>query len=228
MTSLRAFVLSLAAVAAAAGPGRAGFITYTSSADFFAAVGGTPFVTEGYETYPIDGTIAPGTTLNGITYTAFPLSSDGVNSTLGRIDNLYGRIGSAGLGLQDGGDATSFFFPGESMTVTFASPVFAVGIFFNVVPSPAGSLFVQTPVGTTAAGGPTFDQGTLYFAGLISDTPFATATVGGTADAAGGFTLDDLTYTNALPPGVFTPVPPTLLAAVAGVGLLARFRRRAA
>ena len=78
--------------------------------------------------------------------------------------------------------------------MAFTVPVFAVGIFFNVAISPDDSLFIKTPDGTATTGGPTYDQGTLYFSGLISDTPFTTATFGGDSDIGSGFTVDNLTF----------------------------------
>ena len=191
-------------------PAVAGLATYTSSADFFSALGSTPFVTEGYEGLPINSLINPGDTVHGITYDVFPAGSQG------RIDNLFNGFGTADLALQRGADDASFFFPGDSMSITLPSPVTAIGIFFNVSISPAGSLFIQTPVGTATTGGPSYDQSTFYFAGLTSDAPFTTATIGGDATLASGFNLDTLSYAAAE-----IPVPEPGSPWMAGSGVLA-------
>ncbi|MDX1961927.1 MAG: hypothetical protein SFX18_02160 [Pirellulales bacterium] len=190
--------------------------TYTSSADFFTALGATPFVTETYESYPINSTIPAGTLLNGINYDSFPIGADG------RVDNNYNRLGDASLALQRGLNSFAFFFPGESFSVTFENPVYGVGIFFNVVESPVDSLFINTPVGNALTGGATYDQGTLYFAGLISDTPFSSVTIGGDATIGSGYNVDNLTY-------VTNPIPePSAWMVTAGLLGLACWVRRGA
>jgi hypothetical protein len=168
----------------------AAVLTYSSSASFFAGLGSRPFTTEGYESFPINSTISSGTTLNGITYSSFP------TGTIGRIDDIYNKLGNASLALQRGVDSTSFFFPGESFSVAFAAPVSAIGIFFNANIAPTNSLFIQTAEGTARTGGATYDTGTLYFAGLISDTTFTTATIGGLL-AGSTFNVDNLTLAQA-------------------------------
>ena len=158
-----------------------------SSTHFCAALCSRPFLTESYESLPINSTIPAETTLNVITYVNFPVYTEG------QIYYLFCRIGDASLSLQRGGNNTSFL-PKESFSVAFTVPVFAVWIFFNVAISPRDSLFIKTPVGTATTGGPTYDQGTLYFSDLISDTPFTTATFCGDSDIGSGFTVDNLTF----------------------------------
>lgn len=183
---------------------------YTHSADFFTALGATPFITETYETLDWDTIIPSGTTLHGITYNGFPTDSSG-----GRIDHIYDSLGDAGLGLARLPD--DFFRQGESFSVTFPWPVTAVSIFFNALPTIGDDdLYIFTPVGTAGTGGlaANYDVRTLFFAGLISDTPFTTATFGSKSAPDGSpFTVDNLTY---------TPVPGTLLllgSGLAGLGL---------
>ncbi len=52
-----------------------------------------------------------------------------------------------------------------------------------------------TPVGTASTGGSTYDFDSFFFAGLISDTPFSSTTIGsGVLPNGSAFNLDNLTY----------------------------------
>jgi hypothetical protein len=192
---------------------------FTSSAAFLSALGSTA-ITETYESLPLNSLIPAGSTIDGITYTSFPTDADGAEAE-GRIDNLFNSLGNQSLALQrDDEDPalTGFFFPGDSMTVSFPSPVDAVGIFFNVGVSPVGSLTVTTTAGS-AGNGPSYDVSTLYFVGLISDTPFTSATIGGDLTVTTGFNLDNLTYAP-------IPEPASLILLATGLVTLAARRRR--
>ena len=182
-------LLAVCLVLASATGANAATITYTDSTAFFAALGATPFTTETYEGLPVNSTIPAGATVNGITYTSFPAGTSGrIDGTV--VNRLLSLTGSQ-----------NFFFPGQSMDVSFA-PTTAIGVFFNVAVSPANSLFIQTPVGT-AFNGPLYDQSTFYFVGLISDSPFSSARIGSTPSAQSGYNLDNLTRAT----GPTTPVP---------------------
>ncbi|MEO5740518.1 MAG: PEP-CTERM sorting domain-containing protein [Vicinamibacterales bacterium] len=204
-TLLAAWLVLASAVGA-----NAATITFTDSAAFFAALGATPYTTETYEGLAVNTTISPGTTVNGITYSSFPAG------TSGRIDNTFNRIGDRSLALTG---SQNFFLPGQSIDVSFA-PTTAIGVFFNVNPSAPNSLFIQTAVGT-AGNGPAYDQSTLYFVGLISDSPFSSARIGGTTGAQ-SFNLDNLTLATGT-----TSVPEPASMFLLGSGLLAlRMRAR--
>ncbi len=200
------------------GTARADVVTYTSSADFFAALGDTPIVIEDYESYDLEMTIPSGTELNGVTYTSWPTEFGGL------IGDAFANLDSQGLyverdGLPGQGDGDFFFNP-ESFTAQFSTSVTAVGMFFNVVASDdvSGYMFINTPVGQASTGGSTPDTGTFFFAGLISTDPFNGAVIGSTADAPSGWNADNL---------IMAPIPePTALACLlVGLGI-ASVRRR--
>ena len=73
-------------------------------------------------------------------------------------------------------------------------PYLAPGMSFEYT---SGAI-IETPVGTTATGGFEPDMGTFFFAGLISDESFGTATIGSTLSAPSGWNADNL---------VFAPIP---------------------
>jgi hypothetical protein len=186
-------LLTVCLVVASVAGANAATITYTNSAAFFAALGATPFTTETYEGLPVNSIIPPGATVNGITYTSFPAG------TSGRIDTFFNSIGDLSLALTG---SQSFFLPGQSIDVSFA-PTTAIGIFFNVSISPPNSLFIETAVGTAASGPAYDDPFSLYFVGLISDSPFSSARIGATTSAVSGYNLDNLTRAT----GTTTSVP---------------------
>ncbi len=198
--------------------------TYTSSAAFFAALGSAPFTTEGYEGPAVNSLINNGGTLDGLTYSAFP------TGTQGRIDNNYNKFDNQSLALQRGTDNTSFFFGGDSFTVTFPTPVKAVAVFFNAnhtTNSSNGDFFIQTSAGT-ANTGLAYDQSTFYFAGLISNTAFTTATIGSSSAGPNVFNADNLTYSPAAVPEASTTVSFGLLLALGLGGVVVAAKRKKA
>lgn len=196
---------------------------FTHSSDYFSALGlaGVSLVTETYESLPLNSLITAGSTVGPFTYSAFPAGVQG------RVDNLFDRIGNQSLAASrpsnpDGG----FFFPGDTLTVSF-SPSTAVGVFINANVTPGSSdLFIATPVGFVGTGGPASnrDISNLFFAGLISDTPFTSAVIGSFGAGQGSsFNIDNLSIA---PSAV--PEPTTLLlfgTAMAGVGITWRKRK---
>lgn len=188
------------------GAASAAVVTYTNSAAFLAALGGASAVTtEGYENLAPNSTIPNGATVNGLTYSGFSRAG-------GRVDNSYNRIGNLSLAMSTAAGGPDFFQPGEGFTVDFGGAVSAFGLFFNIGLAPAGTLSVSTAEGT-AFNGPAYDQSTLFFVGLISDTPFSTATILGVSTVS-GYNVDNLMFQR-------VPEPLTLalaLTALAGLG----------
>lgn len=194
--------------------------TFTHSADFLAALGGAPLVTETYESLPLNSLIAAGSTVGQFTYSSFPAGVQG------RVDNIYNHIGAQSLAAdRPANPELNFFLAGENFSVAFSTPATAVGIFFNANPTPGNSdLFIATPVGLAGTGGPAsnYDFSTFFFAGLISDTPFSSAVIGSFGAGQGSsFNVDNLSVSP-------VPEPATLLlfgTTAAGLGL-ARWRQR--
>jgi hypothetical protein len=221
---MREFISLLSAVAVAfcliASEASATTMTFTSSAAFNLALGGSPVTIEGWDTYALNSTIANGTTLNGVTYNAFP------GGTLGRIDNQFNHFGTQSLALRRASDPSpnkSFFNPGDVLSISFAKPIYVLGIFFNANFTGAGSLgILSTPIGTVTTGGP-YDTGTFYFAGVISTTPFTTATIGSNTKRSSSFNLDNLTFTSSVPDRLGFLTPALVLGALCALGF--RIRR---
>lgn len=197
---------------------RADVTTYTSSSDFFDALGETPLEIEDFESYALDSTIPPGTELMGITYISWPTVFGGlIGDDFANLDAQSLYLERDGIPGQGEGD---FFFNPESFTTQFSTPITAVGIFFNVFESEDVSdyMFINTPVGQAFTGGPVADTGTFFFAGLISTEPFSGAIFGSTVDAPSGWNADNL---------IMAPIPePTALAClVVGLGVASTRRR---
>jgi hypothetical protein len=176
------------------------------------ALGLTPSYTETFEGSAVNSTISSGGSLNGITYNFSPASVFSgypiAGNPIGRIDDL--RVGFGNNSLAVYRDPVSFgafgetpdtsvFYPGEYFTITMQNgdPLYAVGVFLNADPdvTQTGDLYLQTSVGTVYNGinpemgvGDILGRATMYFMGLISDTPFTSATIGSAYD------LDETSY----------------------------------
>jgi hypothetical protein len=243
---MRTLLLAAVLIPAVAGSARAEILTFTNFEAFRAAVGGGPLTIEGYEGLAPNTLIPGGTVLNGVAYNFSPPTLGGSQGQ-GRIDDQLVAFGqslaifrtttSPAFGQEP--PLESFFYPGESVTVTFPNPVNAVGVFFNAEPSATGpgEMFVSTALGTAFNGGdntavfgsPNEITPTLYFVGLISTTgTFTSATIGSIDTGVnGGFNLDNLSFGVAQVAEIPEPATLAVFAGLLTAGGLARRRRGA-
>jgi hypothetical protein len=237
------------------GSAKAAVQTFTDSAAFFAALGSTPSFTETYQGPAVNSQIPQGGTLNGLIYNFSPpvAGGQGIGRIDGDTPTslAYNGFGIGGdpttiQTLAVFRDPTGFgedpnesvFYPGESFTVTRegGGPFYAIGAFFNGSDpggdgTQAGDYFIETSVGTAfndlnavvGDGGP---NPTLYFVGLISDTPFDSATFGVSPNSAFGFNLDNLTFTTQQVGVIPEPATLMVLGGMLSLGGLAYRRRR--
>jgi hypothetical protein len=171
-------------------PGTASAVTipYTSSAAFLAALPGTPITEE------FDGLShgEPVGALGAITYTENAPDGDLVATNAFATTSPTISLGISNL---DGA-----FQQGDDLFLSMESPVFALGLFvITSDPALAGEVELVTPGGTAPNSATEelllADGGLAYYVGIVSDTPFATATLS-TDDASGVFFLynvDDVT-----------------------------------
>jgi hypothetical protein len=146
------------------------------------------------------GTIMPsGMTLSGVTYTFNASGFAGLATNAFLAISPPNTLGvSRGLGFS--GD---YFFAGDSVTLTFAQPINAIGAYFSSNPV-AGTtqrfIFIATPSGTAFSGNALpegtfgFQANALRFVGLVSDTPFSQATLAITNPSPNnvGFVADNI------------------------------------
>jgi hypothetical protein len=208
---------------------------HTTQASFLVALPGaaTTVDFEGLAT----GTLVPsGSSVDGITFTY--VIPDGVGGFFtAQVTNAYAQTTSGGanaLGLNTPDQA---FLSGDSLTLTFAQPVQAVGLF--VIGSPgdvqAGDLVLSAGGGMVSNSG-TPDQvladgGEAFFLGLTEPNAtlaFSSAVLASLDPLQQGlfiFTLDDITTVAA--PSAVIPEPGTCgLLGVGLVGLVVWRRRR--
>jgi hypothetical protein len=134
-------------------PANAAVVDYTSSAAFNAATTGDSFTVENYGTGTNGQTIANGGSFDGLTYTVTPGPIGTLTGTI--ITNIANSFSGLTLGgNQSGGQ--QYFFGQDSVTVTFAAPVNAAGVFFNVNLN-SGNYDLNTSVGDVSTGSASFD-----------------------------------------------------------------------
>jgi hypothetical protein len=156
-------------------------VTYTSSAAYAAATAGLiSVVDETYGSLAVQD-IASGATLDGITYSNFTggyTDADITDQYNGFTANSLGADNTAAFGPDD-----TFFIGGQGITLTFSSPVSAVGVFFNVSPDSGQYGFTTNTGGSAFTGSASYDNdivgGTFVFAGIVSDATFTSVTLQG-------------------------------------------------
>ncbi len=156
-----------------------------------------------FENFVSNTPILNGTIINGASY-----NFNVVGGFHGLATNLYLPVSSPNtLGVNRSSINpvnNNFFFPGDSVTLTFANPTRAIGAYFSTN-SVAGTaerfLSISTPVGTAVSGTALpmgtfgFPVNSLRFVGLTSDQPFSSATLGISNPSPGnvGFVTDNIT-----------------------------------
>jgi hypothetical protein len=190
---------------------------FTNSAAFHAAAASFgPTVTANFDDL-VSGTIIPqGGTADGITfhYNIFN------GAQLLEISNVFDTTSPPNyLGSNDPG--TFAFLPGDSITMSFASPTNALGMFIILNGTPMADDFTLN-IGSAQASSSTDLQsfpalnGLVLFLGITSATDFSSATISMSNNAANyNWNLDDVSRT--------TPEPGSLLLLATG---LAAFVRR--
>ncbi|MEO5960039.1 MAG: VPDSG-CTERM sorting domain-containing protein, partial [Opitutaceae bacterium] len=153
---------------------------------------------ENWDSYPAGTTVANGSALNGITYN----SSAGVAIVTSAFlpstaPNALGRT------------PTGFFFPTDTITFTFGTPILAFGIDISTAET-SGAVF-QLTTNTGEVTNSVFDPFPGFrfgqFAGFSSNVAFTSVTVS-SSSVAFGHALDTLRYvpSQAVPDGAATSI----------------------
>jgi hypothetical protein len=196
--------------------------TYTSSSAFNTATAGDTITVENYSSGTAGQLIANGGAFDGLTYSVTGLGLFGtVNGSI--ITNESNSFSGLSLGGNQSGGA-QYFFGGDSVTVTFAAPVIAVGAFFNVNAN-SGNYEVDSSAGNAVTGSASFDTSTFVFGGITSSTPFSSITL--VSDGpVGSYNVPEIEFVTA------TPLPAALPLFAGGLGLFGfisgRKKRKAA
>ena len=220
MTSINRSMLcaAVSGLAFALAPVAASAVTFTSSSAFNAATSGLSV--EDYGAYTAGTLVPDGSSLGALTYSFTTGAGLG-----GVVTNFYASFSGNSLAAKQlgGKPGDDYFLSGEGFTVTFPSPVTAVGIF-STTNLPV-SVTLDTSAGSAATTFVVYDTTPYFgFLGFASSTPFSSAS----------FTQLDLPFT--IPKieygafvGTTVPEPSTwalTLLGFAGLGYVAYHRRR--
>jgi hypothetical protein len=186
----------------------AGATTYTSSSAFNAATAADSFTVENYSSGTSGQTIPNGGSFDGLTYN---VNGTTLNGSI--ITNQFNSFSGLSLGGNQSGGA-QFFFGGDSVTVTFPTPIKAIGVFFNVNAN-SGNYDLNTPVGDVSTSSATFDTSTFVFDGITSVTPFSSITLVSENTALGSYNVPEIEFAV-----VTTPLPGAFPLFAGGLGMM--------
>ncbi len=183
------------ALCLASGASLAAFTPYTDQASFLAAAGGAAQTLD-FESLTSGTLIPSGGSAGGITF-SYIIGSPPLSMMV--ASDFLTTSGSNYLGLNDPGNYNQFI-AGDTFTMSFATPVTAVGMYFitgdhllsgdiHLVTS-AGTALNASTINLTLA-----DGGLAYYLGLISPDGFTSAAIQFDPGAVGTFlyNVDDIT-----------------------------------
>lgn len=185
--------------------------SYTSSTSFNAAISGMTGATTANFDGDATGDIAQGGTVDGITFT---YNINGGAGSLAIVNLFDTTSGTNYLGSDD--PTTGALFPGDSVTMTFSSPVNALGFFIISAGPYSDGDFTLTSSTATATNSSTLettlpDGGQVIFLGITSTADFNSATISLGPSAFELGNIDDITTaegtTNSGGGGGTTPAP---------------------
>lgn len=191
MILMRRAVLIMAIVGISALPAFAD--SYTSRSSFNAAISGMSGATTANFDGDLTGDIAQGGTADGITFT---YNIDGGPGSLAIVNLFDTTSGTNYLGSDD--PTTGALFPGDSVTMTFSSPVNALGFFIISAGPYSDGDFTLTSSTATATNSSTLettlpDGGQVIFLGITSTADFNSATISLGSSAFELGNIDDIT-----------------------------------
>ena len=219
-TSFAISAATIGLLGAVSGSAHASVLAFNSSAAFDAAISGETVNAELYSSGTNGQLVANGGTFDGTTYAfAGPTLLGGIITD--QFNNFTGPGGVSLGGNQSTGD--QFFYGGDSVTVTFAAPVKAVGVYFNVNAN-SGQYTLSGAGGVASTDSTSFDTDTFLFDGLVADTAFTSATFASLNTSVGSFNIPELETVSAVPLPAALPLFGTALLGLIGAGI----RNRAA
>jgi len=214
---LKCLALLLAVASLLAGPAFAD--AFTDSASFQAAIAGLGTAsTATFDDLAAGTIISEGGTADGITFHYSPA----VGTANLAISNLFDTTSSPNyLGSDD--PTTGAFFAGDSITMSFASPIRALGMFIILASDSAAGDFTLDIGSAQASSSGVVQQtllgGQVLFLGITGQTDFSSATISLDSHAGYIWNVDDIVSAP-------TPEPGTLTLMATGLALFLRRIRK--
>ena len=215
------FFSLLAGAALLSGPAIAD--SYTTSASFNAAISGMSNVTTANFDSDTVGNIAQGQIVDGIT---FNYNIDGGTGSLAIVSSLdYFDTTSPPNYLGSNDPTTAALFPGDSITMSFASPINALGLYIIGGPYSPGDFTLTSSTATALSSNvleeTLGDGGQVIFLGITSSSSFSSATLSLNSSAGELWNVDDITTAQGSPSTQPVPEPGTLGLLLSGLAAAA-------